>query len=262
LTWDPATYLRFGDERGRPFLDLVAQIGADAPEQVVDLGCGPGNLTALLTRRWPSAKVLGTDNSTEMIARAKADFDVSGVTFEVADVVNYLPSADVDVLVSNAVLQWVPSHRDLLVRWARAMAPGSWLAFQVPGNFDAPGHVALREVADSDPAWADRLGGILRRPVDDPSDYAQLLEGTGASVDAWETTYSHRLVVEPGGPHPVLAWQAGTALRPVRGALSDSEYADFSARLGRRLEALYPVRDGVVRYPFRRVFVVARPHAE
>lgn len=256
MDWDPTVYLTFGDERGRPFVDLINQIRpAEPPAKVVDLGCGPGNLTALLARRWPGADVCGTDNSAEMIARARAD--VPEIHFEEADVRDFVPDSDLDVLVSNAVLQWVPGHRELLAGWAKAMRPGSWLAFQVPGNFDSPGHLALRELA-ADARWADALGGVLRRPVDDPIGYAELLTGAGAAVDTWETTYLHRLA--GGARHPVLTWQSGTALRPVRAALPAADYAEFTDRLEAELAIRYPVRDGIVWYPFRRIFVVARPH--
>jgi trans-aconitate 2-methyltransferase len=253
--WDPALYLRYGDERGRPFGDLVARIGAAKPRTVVDLGCGPGNLTATLPQRWPGARVEGIDSSPEMVARAR-QLD-TGVVFTTGDVRDWSPGPDVDVVVSNAVLQWVPGHEDLLARWAGALAGGAWLAFQVPGNFDAPSHRALREVA-ADERWAARLAGVVApRTVRDPAEYAVLLAGAGCAVDAWETTYLH--ILPAGGPsHPVLTWMEGTALRPVREILSGGEWAAFRDRLGDRLAGSYPVAAGAVYFPFRRVFVVAQ----
>lgn len=259
MRWDPSAYLTFGGERGRPFVDLINQIQPlEPPAKVVDLGCGPGNLTALLGARWPAADVRGSDNSADMIAKARAD--VAGVRFDEADARDFVPESDLDVLVSNALLQWIPSHRELLASWASAMKPGSWLAFQVPGNFDSPGHLALRDVA-TDPRWVDATEGILRRPVEDPSGYTALLTGLGAAVEAWETTYLHRLGTGADGRHPVLTWMSGTALRPVRAALSDADYTEFTLRLESRLADLYPITDGAVWFPFRRIFVVARPHA-
>ncbi|MEV6489711.1 methyltransferase domain-containing protein, partial [Actinoplanes sp. NPDC051633] len=124
--WDPGVYSRYGDERSRPFFDLVAQIGAEKPRAVVDLGCGPGTLTATLAERWPSASITGIDSSPEMIARARQ----AGlpVRFVAGDVRFFAPEPDVDVLVTNATLQWVPGHQDLLRRWARQLAPGGWIA--------------------------------------------------------------------------------------------------------------------------------------
>ncbi|MEV0006180.1 trans-aconitate 2-methyltransferase [Micromonospora sp. NPDC050980] len=256
--WDPNAYLRYGDERSRPFVDLLARIGANRPRAVVDLGCGPGTLTATLAERWPGSLVTGLDSSPEMIARAGA-LDTP-VSFAVADARDWRPTPEVDVLVGNAVFQWVPEHRELLARWAAELPPGAWLAFQVPGNFAAPSHRALREVAGRN-RWRDRLAGLLREaPVDEPVDYATRLTGVGCAVDAWETTYVH-LLPAAGVVHPVLAWMEGTALRPVRAALDTAGWADFRAELGVRLAEAYPVRQGQVYFPFRRIFVVARTGA-
>jgi trans-aconitate 2-methyltransferase len=152
MRWDPAQYARYSDERGRPFLDLVGRISCDEPRRVVDLGCGPGALTALLASRWPGASVEGIDSSPEMIERA-AGLARPGLTFRVGDVSGWEVPADADVVVSNATLQWVPAHRALLARWSAALPSGGWLAFQVPGNFDAPLHTLMRELAES-PRWA------------------------------------------------------------------------------------------------------------
>lgn len=254
--WDPAAYGRFADERSRPFADLLARVGAQAPRAVVDLGCGPGDLTATLARRWPAARVSGIDSSPEMIDRARQRGD--GVRFRVGDLRDWRPEPDVDVVISNAALQWVPGHRELLTDWAGSLPPGAWIAVQVPGNFDAPSHRALREVAGG-PPFAAALGDVLRTaPVDDAAGYADLLIGAGASVDAWETTYVHLLPAPATAEHPVLRWMEGTALRPVRAALDDAAWPALRAALADRLAAAYPVRSGLVTFEFRRVFVVAR----
>ncbi|HEY2947152.1 MAG TPA: trans-aconitate 2-methyltransferase [Micromonosporaceae bacterium] len=255
--WDPNTYQRYADERSRPFVELLERVPAAAPRAVVDLGCGPGNLTATLAGRWPTARVTGVDSSVEMIEQARA----GGwpVEFAVGDLRDWSPAPDVDVVVSNAALHWVTGHEELLVRWVGRLPAGAYLAVQVPGNWDAPSHRALRVVAAAAP-WADRLGDAAApRPVPDAEAYARLLIGAGCAVDAWETTYVHLL--PSGGPrseHPVLRWMEGTALRPVRAALDDGEWAEFRRRLGERLVDVYPVADGLVPFPFRRVFVVAR----
>jgi trans-aconitate 2-methyltransferase len=252
--WDPAVYHRFGNERSRPFFDLVARVDAERPRAVVDLGCGPGELTATLAARWPDARVTGLDSSPEMIEKARC-LDTP-VEFAVADLRDWRPAADTDVVVTNAALQWVPGHRDLIRRWADELPTGARFAMQVPGNFDAPSHRALRELARGE-AYRDAIGEIVREaPVDDPSGYAALLTGAGAAVDAWETTYVH-LLPETGDDHPVLRWMEGTALRPVKAALDDTRWRDLRAALGARLAAEYPAQNGFVAFPFRRIFVVA-----
>ena len=245
-TWDPAAYLTFDDHRARPYHDLLARITARTPRRVVDLGCGPGNLTVLLPARWPDAVVEALDSSAEMVEAARA----RGLDARRADVTGWTPEPDTGVVISNAVLQWVPQHRDLLPRWIAALPAGAELAFQVPGNFGAPSHTLIRELA------AQR--GVRPRgegAVAEPAEYAALIAATGADVDVWETTYLQRLT----GPDPVLAWIGSTALRPVRDALDDDAFADFRAELAPRLRAAYPAQpDGTTWFPFRRIFAVVR----
>jgi len=251
VRWDPAQYTRFADERGRPFVDLLARVGAPAPRRVVDLGCGPGNLTALLAARWPSALVEGLDSSPEMIERARAD--VPTVRFSVGDVRSWTMPADCDVLISNATLQWVPGHLDLLRDWAAALPSGGWLAIQVPGNFDAPSHSLMRSLATS-PRWAPLIGDVLRHDLAaTPARYAELLLDAGLQVDVWETTYLHRLA----GDDAVLEWVRGTGLRPILAALS-SAAAEFEREYAALLRAAYPRTAHGTLFSFRRVFAVAR----
>jgi trans-aconitate 2-methyltransferase len=268
--WDPEQYWAFSDERSRPFFELMGQVQAIAPGRVVDLGCGHGELTATLTRRWPDAVVEGLDSSPEMIAAAQklagptaSEANGTGyhtavptgrLRFAVGDLAEWQPDGPVDLIVSNAALHWVPDHRDLLPRWADALSPAGWLAFQVPGNFDFPSHAILRELCQS-PRWRDRLGDVLRwHPVGEPAEYLELLAGRDCQVNAWETTYLQVLC----GADPVLEWVKGTALRPVLTTLSDEEQAEFLPEYARRLRDAYPATPRGTVFPFRRIFVVAR----
>jgi trans-aconitate 2-methyltransferase len=270
--WDAALYLRFGGERSRPFFDLLARVGAELPGYVVDMGCGPGNLTAVLAERWPTAAVCGVDSSPEMIEAARtlatastprppapsavgpvATSHAPGLSFMLDDVRHWEPQSLPDMIISNAVLQWVPGHRELLVRWADQLAADGWLAFQVPGNFDQPSHAIMREMAAS-ARWRTLLRDVaLNRQSADPADYADLLARAGLEVDAWETTYVHIL----HGEDPVLEWYKGSGLRPVLTALDADQAAEFLAEYGTRVREAYPPSPFGTIFPFRRVFAVA-----
>ena len=256
-TWDPDRYLAYADERGRPFVDLLARVPAETPRVVVDLGCGPGNLTALLTARWPGAEVTGIDSSPEMIEAAR---EVAGVTWEVADLREWarpdaaVLSDPVDVLVSNATLQWLPDHLELLPRLVDRLAAGGWFAFQVPGNFGEPSHTIRADIADRS-AYAEHVRGVAVPASHEPADYLRALLDLGCEADVWETTYVHVL----SGDDPVFDWVSGTGARPTLQALPDDLRPLFEDEFRALLREAYPADPtGRVVMPFRRIFAVAR----
>jgi trans-aconitate 2-methyltransferase len=253
--WDAAQYLRFDRERSRPFFDLIGRIGATDPGYVADLGCGPGNLTAVLAERWPRSVVIGVDNSPAMIDAANDSAAAKDglARFELGDVWDWRPSWPVDVLVCNAVLQWVPGHQELLLRWTKLLAPDGWLAFQLPGNLGHPSHDIVREMAASG-RWRGLLADAeLNTQAGDPAEYLALLTRPGHRVDAWETTYVHLLTE---GDNPVVEWVKGTTLRPVLACLDDEQAAAFLGEYGERVRDAYQPRPFGTIFPFRRVFAV------
>ncbi|MCC6437993.1 MAG: methyltransferase domain-containing protein [Acidimicrobiales bacterium] len=260
MTWNPQLYLRFGDERSQPFFDLVHRLPAiDGPVRaVVDLGCGPGTLTATLCDRFPDATVLGVDSSAEMIAAAGAA-TASGragprLRFERGDAVGFAAEDPVDVLISNAALQWIDGHLEHLPHWLEQVRPGGVFAFQVPGNFSSPSHRSFAELVRS-PRWRDRIDpAVLERPRSaEPEAYLERLLSSGAVAQVWETTYLHVLQ----GPDPVLHWIRATALRPVLAALDPADVGAFEAELAARLAQAYPPGPHGTVFPFRRIFAVA-----
>ena len=252
--WDPVRYLRFAGERARPFADLVARIDAESPRTVLDLGCGEGALTASLAQRWPGARVTGVDSSDSMLAAADAHALPGRVEFTAGDVAYWEPDGPVDVVVSNAVLHWVPGHDRVMARWAGWLSPGGSVAVQVPGNFRAPTHALLAELCRS-PRWSDQLADAGPDPdtVLEPAGYYDVLTGAGLTVDVWETSYLHVLT----GDDPVLNWVRSTQLRPVLALLDESDATEFTASYAAALRAAYPQRaDGTTLLPFRRIFAV------
>jgi len=251
MRWDPTQYARYSDHRSRPFFDLVAQIGVESPGAVVDVGCGSGELTITLAQRWPTATLLGLDSSPQMIGRAPVG---RGASFTVGAAEDF-DALGVDVLISNAALQWVPQHTELLTRWAGQINDGGWIAFQVPANFDAPSQRLMRELAHA-PRWRGRLQGVLRNAlvVAEPNTYLDLLTAQGLQADVWQTRYLHVLP----GADPVLQWVRGTGLRPILGKLNNDEADAFSAEYAALLRHAYPGRPYGTVFPFLRTFAVAQ----
>lgn len=253
MAWDPAQYLMFADHRLRPALDLLARIDATAPARVVDLGCGTGNVSAILAARWPTAQVVGIDPSDTMLAKARAEHP--GLRFETADAATWTAEPEVDVLYSNAALHWLGDHDRLFPHLFGQVSSGGWLAVQMPRNFTAPSHISVADAARDGP-WAERILPMLAPPpVDEPARYVARLAPMAASLDVWETEYLQILA----GPNPVAEWTKGTWLRPFLDALEEPERSGFEAAYRARVAAAYPpLPDGRTLLPFRRLFLVAR----
>lgn len=251
--WDPAQYLKFGDDRLRPGIDLMHRIPSQSPRHICDLGCGTGALTRLLATRWPTASVVGVDHSADMLATAAAA--PSTVEWVESDLCTWQPSTPPDLIYSNATLHWVEAHETLFPHLLSLLTNGGTLAVQMPLSWGQDSHRLMRQVMN------DRLLGseALRRQtarqwVEEPSVYYDLLAPLCQQVDLWQTEYTHAL----SGEDPVLEWVQSTGLRPILNGLDDAQRAEFLVDYRARLRQAYPQRaDGTTLYPFRRLFIVA-----
>jgi len=251
--WNPELYARFADERVRPVHDLLARVPLAAPDRIVDLGCGAGASTAPLVARWPQADVLGIDTSPAMIEEAKAK--VAGARFEIADGATWAPEAPVDLVFSNATLQWIPDHRSLLPKLMGWLAPGGVLAVQMPDNLDEPSHASMRAVAAEAPfatILAEAAGARARLLGHEET--WDVLAPQAAAIDIWRTTYVHPLA----GAGKIVEMVRSTGLRPFVDPLDAGLRAEFLARYTARVAAAYPeTADGRVMFRFPRLFFVA-----
>jgi len=251
--WNPGLYLKFDDQRTRPARDLLARVPHPGPRSVVDLGCGPGNSTELLHERWPAARIVGIDNSPGMLEQARRAHP--DWLWEEHDVSAWRPAERYDVVYSNAALQWVGDHAGLFPRLLDGVAPGGFLAVQIPRNLDAPSHALMRDTAEEG-AWREKLRGARETiAVAEPAFYYDLLAPKAARIDLWETEYAQIM----DSADAVLEWVRGTGLRPFVARLDEAERAEFERRYLEKLRAAYATRaDGRVLFPFRRLFIVAQ----
>lgn len=262
MIWDPGQYLKYASERLRPALDLMARVPLAAPREIVDLGCGAGNVTRILAERWPASAVTGIDASAAMLAAARAAAPGGGrIAFREAELAAWSAApepATADLVFSNAALHWLDDHAGLMPRLFRAVAPGGVLAVQMPANFAAPSHAALHETVTS-ARWRAHLLPLLRSaPVASAAQYFGWLAPEAVTVDVWTTEYVHVLPHASGGDHPVVAWTKGTALTPFLAALDNEAQQAFIGDYAARIADAYPLQaDGRVLFPFRRLFVVA-----
>jgi trans-aconitate 2-methyltransferase len=250
--WDPGQYMRFAGERLRPALDLLGQVRLEAADRVVDLGCGAGNVTAILRERFPGADVLGIDGSASMLENARAT--VPRCRFEQGDFFQWEPEQPVDLLYSNAALQWVDQHDTLFPRLLGFVKPGGVFAVQMPAMHDTPLRTAPNELANAAP-WAEHLRGVSSAPgILSAETYWDLLRPRVASLDIWQTTYLHAL----SGEHAVMEWASGSSLRAFLDRLPGELKEPFRQAYSEAVRPHYVRRaDGTTLLPFQRLFMVA-----
>jgi trans-aconitate 2-methyltransferase len=254
-TWDPSQYLQFAKERTLPCHDLAGRVELAAPATIVDLGCGPGNSTEVIAKRWPAARITGLDNSADMIAAARKD--QPGREWVVGDISTWArgDGNSFDLVFSNAAMQWVEDHATAFAGLLTRVAPGGALAIQMPGNYDSPAHLLMRELSQC-AAWRSRFAKPVREwHVHDLPFYFDVLSPHASRVDLWATEYIH-VMPEAGA---IVEWYRGTGLRPFLQALdTDADRNSFAIEYGKRLrEAYRPQADGQILFPFRRIFMVA-----
>ncbi len=249
FSWDPSLYSRFERERTQPAVDLVNRISHLRPRSVVDVGCGPGNSTAVLRSAFPDSEILGIDTSSEMIARARAR--LPDAEFEVMDAWD-LPKG-FDLIFSNACIQWIDGQERLIPMMLERLNPGGTLAVQVPMNEDEPASVICEEVA-SLPLWHYPNGKPRRHRTLSPEKYYDILSGCAESFEMWSVTYYHALESHSD----VVEWKSGTHLRPYLDALDATEGLRLREEVLRRIEKAYaPASDGKVVMRYGRFFFTA-----
>lgn len=252
MSWNPDHYHLYTDHRLRPALDLLSQVALASPAVIYDLGCGPGNVTALLSKRWGEAVVIGLDNSENMLERARSEHP--SIEWKLGAIDDFSPASKGNLIFSNAALHWLDDHETLFPKLLNELRSGGVLAVQMPNNFNAPSHQSLYDLAQSD-KWIDKLAHLVRpAPVHNINWYFDLLSPLVARLNLWETTYFQVLQ----GKDAVLEWTRSTALRPFLDALDGEDVAAFEQDYADRLVEAYPQRkDGSTLYPFSRLFIVA-----
>jgi trans-aconitate 2-methyltransferase len=247
-------YLKFERERTRPVADLLAGVPSFDPQSCIDLGCGPGNSTELLVRRFPGSAIAGLDRSDDMLAAAKRR--LPQVHFQRADLAVWKPDQPYGLIFANAVLQLLPNHEALFPWLASLLTPGGYLAVQMPDTLQEPAHVLMRMVAADGP-WSGKLMPVAksRRRIGTIEDHYGWLTALCGSIDLWHTTYVHPL----DSAAQIVEWMKGSSLRPFLGLLEDDQRQIFLERYEAEIAAAYPSQpDGKVLLRFPTLFILAR----
>ncbi|MGN1432388.1 MAG: methyltransferase domain-containing protein [Ruminococcus sp.] len=248
--WNSMQYLKFKNERTQPAIDLAKKIEHKNPKSIIDIGCGPGNSTAVLKENFKNAEILGIDSSEDMINKAKSEYDY--LNFMLLDVQDDLKNIvrKFDVVFSNACIQWVPNHRNLIKRLMDLLNTGGVLAVQIPYNYEQPVHKIISEVSKRN-KWKNKFK--VRRPmyVLNENEYFDLLSEISDNFSIWLTTYFHRMK----SYEDLIEWYRGTGLRPYLELLDDSEKKEFENEILLEIKRSYPLqKNGEIIFKFPRLF--------
>ncbi|WP_457945497.1 methyltransferase domain-containing protein [Caproiciproducens sp. LBM24188] len=256
LDWNAAQYLKFSRERTLPAIDLANRIPAvpkECPLKIIDIGCGPGNSTQVLADRFPGSSVLGVDRSENMIESARNQHP--GITFQTADIPHDLPTLDqdYDVVFSNACIQWIPNHAELLRGLMSLLKPGGFLAVQTPMNHQEPIHQIIQEVTSSD-EWKGYFPNPRVFYNLTQEEYFDLLSELSQDFDLWQTTYFHTM----RSHRDILEWYRSTGLKPYLDVLPENKKSQFEQVIQKRVEKSYlPQKNGTILFRFPRFFFLA-----
>lgn len=258
MHWDSGQYLKFGEARTQASRDLARRVRQRLPQaaRILDLGCGPGNSTAVLADLWPRAAITGLDASATMLDAARQN--CPQVRFIHSELVAWLDTSTeaFDLVFSNSALQWVPDYAALLPRLLDRVAPGGALAFQVPANWNAAVCQLPRDIAAS-ANWQAFFAGVSHDEwqARELTDFYDRLAPHAADLELWETEYVQ--VMDDAAA--IVEWYKGSGLRPYLETLPDDDVRQrFLASYLEGLRAAYPPRaSGRILFPFRRRFVIA-----
>ena len=251
--WNSDQYLKFKKERTQPSIDLANAIKKDNPINVIDIGCGPGNSTAVLKNRFPNAHIIGADFSPNMIEKAKADYpDMNFMLFDATRDFENLEDK-YDVVFSNACIQWVPNHKKLLSDMMCILKPNGILAVQVPMNFEEPIHKIIAEVITRK-EWADKIGDGRQFYTLKENEYFDILADISSDFTMWKTIYMHRMPSHQS----IIEWYKSTGMKEYLAVLSDEDKIKFEKAVFKEVEKYYPVqKNGEIIFRFPRLFFTA-----
>jgi trans-aconitate 2-methyltransferase len=256
-TWNPNDYETYLDLRTRPSRDLVQRIPI-SPARILDLGCGPGNSTAVCAQRWPTALIVGLDSSAEMIESARTN-QPNG-SWLVGDIGEWIRQPigvehEIDLIFSSAALQWVEDHARLFPRLMNKLAPGGVFACQMPA-YDAVPNQLMRDMAASE-RWHYWFPNRRAKEWHSHSldFYYAILAASAKWLDLWATDYLQIM----SNVDDIVEWYKSTGLRPYLECIQDSDQRrEFLEEYRSRLSPLYPNSEaGGVPFLFRRIFIVA-----
>lgn len=250
MSWNSKQYLKFKAERTQPAIDLANRITVRSPTDIIDIGCGPGNSTEILKKRYPNAAVVGADNSENMLEAAREKYP--DIEFILCDASNDLNSIGrkFDIVFSNACIQWIPDHPKLLREMMSLLKEGGELAVQIPMNYDEPIHKIIGETASSE-KWRDKFNAPRHFYTLTPEKYYDILSEISSDFEMWQTAYFHRMKSHSD----IMEWYRSTGLRPYLEALSTDDKEKFEKDIFTEVEKAYPKQaNGEIIFRFPRLF--------
>lgn len=251
--WNPEQYEKFIKDRTQPAIDLASRLDFIEPENIIDIGCGPGNSTRVLKDKFPNARVVGADNSLEMLDKArKLHPDLAFIQLDATGDFSEI-NEKYHIVFSNACIQWLPNHREHLSKLMRLLKPNGLLAIQTPIQEEHPVHIIINELI-ADEKWSKKLTPRQYYNLT-TKEYFDVLSDISSDFDIWETTYCHRMP----SYESIIEWYKGTGLRPSLEQLTETDANDFINDVYNELKSKYKIQNnGEILFRFPRLFFIAR----
>ena len=252
--WDSAQYLKFNKERTQPSIDLANRIPLLKPKKIIDIGCGPGNSTKVLFDKYPNANILGVDYSENMLDKASENYPMIKFSAFDASSDTWNLDNDYDIVFSNACIQWIPNHNELLRKMMNLLNDGGILAVQIPIQYNEPIYEIMKKVVSSQ-NQENRFSYSNPLNILNDSEYYDILSEISKDFEIWTTTYYHRMK----NHRDIVEWYKSTALKPYLDRLDEAEQKVFLEDVYREVLTQYKTQaNGEIILRFPRLFFIGK----
>ena len=247
MAWNPEKYNQFKTIRYKPFFDLADLVSGENLRDCVDVGCGTGEQTAILSEKFPDANFLGIDSSPEMLADSKM-METDNLKFKLSTIEDFaVDGSKWDLIFSNAALQWSDNHEALFPKLISKLNPSGQFAVQMPSQKENALNRILLEMVSEKP-FRDYFDGFVRNsPMLTIEEYAEVMFAEGLT----DLDLSVKI-------YPIIAKEetelfdfiSGSALIPYMERLSNEHVEAFKLEYLLRIKKAFGTFPAI--YPFKR----------
>lgn len=250
MPWDPQVYNQFKNIRYQPFFDLMDLISDKNLHNCVDVGCGTGEQTSLLSKKFENSSFLGIDSSEEMLSESKK-FVTEKLNFKFSTIEEFAKSGSKwDLIFSNAALQWSNDHTELFPKLISKLTDDGQLAVQMPFQKENTLNKILLDLVSEQP-FVELFGGFRQdSPLLQIDDYAKVMFECGLkNLNIFLKVYPIIATSEM----ELYNFISGSALIPYLERLDSEEREFFKSEFVKSIKKEFGTFPAI--YPFKRILM-------